>query len=107
MSELVEQAEVHLIMSKFAAAERSSKEALDKLKGVSTPDLELQSRACSIHLQALFEQGRCVYHDLLLISLDPFQLPFEGSKDMQLRLETYFAGSVKGKKRCRACLAHP
>lgn len=86
MSELVEQAEVHLIMSKFAAAERSSFEALDGLKCVSTPDLELQSRACSIHLQALFEQGRCAYYDLLLISFHLFKCHLNGSRVCSLDL---------------------
>ncbi len=59
-SRLVEEAEKSLIMSDFVAAESLSQEALEFMKGVTAPDPETQSRACSIHLQALFEQGRCV-----------------------------------------------
>lgn len=56
---LVEEAEALLIMSEFAKAERISKKALEELPKANTSDTDLQSRACSIHLQALFEQGRC------------------------------------------------
>ena len=58
-SKLLEGAEAHLIMSDFAKAESVSNQALKELRNASASDLELQSRACSIHLQALFEQGRC------------------------------------------------
>ena len=68
-NKLLEEAEAHLIMSEFAKAERLSKEALEVSKHASTSDKDLQSRACSIHLQALFEQGRCVDCDTMCPAL--------------------------------------
>lgn len=57
---LVEQAEACLILSDFARAESASKDALAELGGLDhheRPSL-LAEQACSIFIQALFEQGR-------------------------------------------------
>ena len=55
---LVQDAEDCLVLSNFASAETLSREAIEILQTLREDLSELKDRACSICMQALFEQGR-------------------------------------------------